>query len=85
MYKYFPSNYSSYEEYITHYKKQGFIAEAEIGKGNFKIGDKILYFGNIYKIVDIGEKYYTFKNLKNGKTYASLINKVNKFALKYNK
>lgn len=80
MYKYYPSNYSSYEEYIAHLKKQGFIAK--IGKDNFKIGDKIFYFGNIYKIVDIGEKYYTFFNLKNGKTYASLINKVNKFAFK---
>ena len=80
MYKYYPSKYSSYEEYIAHLKKQGFIAE--IGKDNLKIGDKIFYFGNIYKIVDIGEKYYTFFNLKNGKTYASLINKVNRFALK---
>ena len=80
MCKYYPSKYSSYEEYITYLKKQGFIAK--IDKGNAKIGDKIYYFGNIYKIVDIGEKYYTFFNLKNGKTYASLINKVNKFAFK---
>lgn len=60
MYKYYPSNYSSYEEYIAHLKKQGFITE--IGKDNFKIGDKIFYLGNIYKIVDIGEKYYALKN-----------------------
>lgn len=80
MCKYYPSKYSSYEEYITYLKKQGFIAK--IDKDNAKIGDKIYYFGNIYKIVDIGEKYYTFFNLKNGKTYASLINKVNKFAFK---
>lgn len=80
MCKYYPSKYSSYEEYITYLKKQGFIAK--IDKDNTKIGDKIYYFGNIYKIVDIGEKYYTLFNLKNGKTYASLINKVNKFAFK---
>lgn len=80
MCKYYPSKYSSYEEYITYLKKQGFIAK--IDKDNVKIGDKIYYFGNIYKIVDIGEKYYTFFNLKNGKTYASLINKVNKFGFK---
>lgn len=80
MCKYYPSKYSSYEEYIAYLKKQGFIAK--IDKDNAKIGDKIYYFGNIYKIVDVGEKYYTFFNLKNGKTYASLINKVNKFAFK---